>query len=63
MPIGGRLLNSSRYYECGDVDSLIDERIYSKSDGALKLSDSEFESGIAIGSDWFKFQVKRNTRG
>ena len=55
--------SSSRYYQSGEEDWIIDS--YSGGEGKIgEMTDTiDFEKTVAIGSEWFQFQIARKLKG
>lgn len=55
--------SSSRYYELGEKDAIIDHYDHVQSGSKQMWGRREFEKMRAIGSEWFQYQVQKRLRG
>ncbi len=55
--------SSSRFYEQALKDDVIDPRDISNVDVNLKIDDKDFEGEDVLGSDWFRYQIRKKIKG
>ena len=51
--------SSSRYYELGEEDLIVDPYEYAQGNLKEICQSEEFERMKAIGSDWFQYQIHK----
>ncbi len=55
--------SSSRHYHLGEKDTIVDPYPELAEVKDLKIDEAEFERRVAIGSDWFQFNVAKRLKG
>ena len=55
--------SSSRHYELGSTDEIIDQYDMSRTDPHLSIDGKAFEKQRAIGSDWFQYRIIKKLKG
>jgi len=57
------LYSSSRYYQSGAEDAVIDQRPGKAEEMNVAIDKVDFEKAVAIGSEWFQFKIAKKLKG